>query len=184
MLPSLLVLYRGPASGCIRHNTGGNRLYGCQQCLGTQAGTYDKYGRRVGQRRITKLQHDFTIKLTYRTTKLPSCSFKCSFLEAINIDLYFPHVIISRNLGNSDHPVTQQWVVLSSGHLLLLTTLPFVITQNYDWPVIHIDLLTVYSVLSPTSKACLSPSAQRVLTIEEEVAHSGLLEFPGWQTRS
>ena len=31
---------------------------------GTQAGTYDKYGRRVGQRRITKLQHDFTIKLT------------------------------------------------------------------------------------------------------------------------
>ena len=25
---------------------------------------YDKYGRRVGQWQITKLQHDFTIKLT------------------------------------------------------------------------------------------------------------------------
>ena len=170
----LLVLYRGRWL-C--------RGTGYRHCLGTPASTYDKYGRRVGQQ-ITELQHDFTIKLTYRTTKLPSCSFKCSFLEAINIDLYFPHVFISRNLGNSDHPVTQQWVVLSSGHLLLLTTLPFVITQNYDWPVIHVDLLTVYPVLSPTSKACLSPSAQRVFTIEEEVAHSGLLEFPGWQTRS
>ena len=116
MLPGLLVLYRGRASGCIRHNTGGNRLYGWQQCPGTQAGTYDKYGRRVGQQ-ITKLQHDFTIKLTYGTTKPPSCSFKCSFLQAINIDLYFPRVIISRNFGNSDHPPMgsfgQQHVLLS-----------------------------------------------------------------------
>ena len=113
MLPGLLVLYRGRASGCIRHNTGGNRLYGCQQRPRTLASTYDKYGSRVGQQ-ITKLQHDFTIKLTYGTTKPPSCSFKCSFLQAINIDLYFPRVIISRHFGNSDHPPIHPWAVLGS----------------------------------------------------------------------
>ena len=113
MLPAFLCYTGGQASGCIRHNTGGNRLYSCQQCPGTLAGTYDKYGRRVGQE-ITKLQHDFTIKLTYTTTKPPSCSFRCSFLQAINIDLYFPHVILSCNFGNSDQVTAHPWAVLGS----------------------------------------------------------------------